>query len=62
MWAVILRRKNGRYVKRLDMARSKYAAKQAAKWWREQYDETYHILVEPLTNASHVVSNEGNAR
>jgi hypothetical protein len=51
VYAVVLRRSNGRYVKQLDGPdNSKYRMKSAAQWWGRQYDHTYTITVEPLTN------------
>jgi len=48
-FAVVLRRKNGRYVKRLETAPSRYAAKQLLPRWREVYDDTYVLKIEDVT-------------
>jgi len=51
LFAVILRRANGRYVKRLDFCASKYRAKKAKEFWETKYDvNTYQIEIEPPTN------------
>lgn len=41
---LVLRRKNGRYVKN-SRALSRYAAKQLRKAWEEKYDRSYYIEV-----------------
>lgn len=45
-WEVILRRDNGRFVKVLEIARSKYAGKQRIAFWLDKYDPTYRVTVE----------------
>jgi hypothetical protein len=50
MYVIVLRRTNGRFVKRLERPfRSKYAAKQRVPHWEAKYDEaTYYIVIEKL--------------
>lgn len=45
MWEVVLRRRNGRYVKSA-VRRSKYAAKQIAAEWEKKYDSGYYVELE----------------
>lgn len=46
MYAIVLRRRNGRFVKRLESFRSKYAAKQRFAYWRDKYDGAYDVVIE----------------
>lgn len=45
-YAIVLRRENGRYVKTLSVAYSRYAAKKAVQFYEGKYDHTYKIVVE----------------
>jgi hypothetical protein len=46
-WIVVLRRSNGRLVKKSRPFRSKYAAKQFRKRWDKKYDLSYYTEIEP---------------
>ena len=49
MYAIILRRANGRYVKRLGQPfKSRYAAKKAVAQYEDKYDETYYFTIESI--------------
>lgn len=45
-YEVVLRRRNGRYVRSYPAA-SKYAAKKLQGWLEEQYDDGYYAEVKP---------------
>ena len=50
MYVIVLRRANGRFVKRLERPfRSKYKAKQRIPHWEAMYDEkSYYIEIEKM--------------
>jgi hypothetical protein len=47
---IVLRRRNGRFVRILDRAPSTYAAKRLAQHHAGKYDDGYYVEVEPTEN------------
>lgn len=47
-YEVVLRRRNGRFVKATRPIRSKYRAKKIRDQWEDKYDEAYYVEIQPI--------------